>query len=405
MAGLFYVAQGLQIVRSILDDLLTVQRISAVPAILQVVSETTGLRFAAVARVTETDWTACAVLDRIEFGLKVGGELDITTTLCSEIHASHRPIIISQVSADPDYCNHHTPQMYGFESYISVPVLRADGSMFGTLCALDPLPRNLSDPATLAMFESFARLLTLQIDAEEQQQATRAALADERTTGHQREQFIALLGHDLRTPLASIQAASDLLVRRSAERDTKQLAEHVRASSQRASRMVDDLLDFARGQLGNGIPLNWTAAANLHLPLLQVVNELRTAHPRRVILEQVPELPVFACDPDRLAQLLANLVTNALHHGASTGPVIVRAEVVNGHFQLAVHNRGTPIPAQRLERLFRAYSQEDDTSRSGLGLGLFIVDQVAKAHGGRMQVSSNADVGTTFTFSMPIRRD
>jgi len=169
--------------------------------------------------------------------------------------------------------------------------------------------------------------------------------------------------------------------------------------------MVDDLLDFARGQLGNGIPLNWTAAANLHLTLLQVVNELRTAHPRRVILEQVPELPVFACDPDRLAQLLANLITNALHHGASTGPVIVRAEVVNGHFQLAVHNRGTPIPAQRLERLFRAYSQEDDTSRSGLGLGLFIVDQVAKAHGGRMQVSSNADVGTTFTFSMPIRRD
>ena len=103
------------------------QRISAVPAILQVLSETTGLRFAAVARVTETNWTACAVFDRIEFGLKVGGELDVTTTLCSEIHASHQPIIISQVSADPDYCHHHTPQIYGFESYISVPVLRANG--------------------------------------------------------------------------------------------------------------------------------------------------------------------------------------------------------------------------------------------------------------------------------------
>ena len=126
-------------VRTLLDDLLTVQRISAVPAILQVLSETTGLRFAAVARVTETNWTAC-VFDRIEFGLKVGGELDVTTTLCSEIHASHQPIIISQVSADPDYCHHHTPQIYGFESYISVPVLRANGSFFGTLCALDPLP-------------------------------------------------------------------------------------------------------------------------------------------------------------------------------------------------------------------------------------------------------------------------
>ncbi|AGA85161.1 GAF domain-containing sensor histidine kinase [Stutzerimonas stutzeri] len=391
--------------RSILDDLLTVQRISAVPAILQVVSETTGLRFAAVARVTEDSWTACAVLDRIEFGLKVGGELDVTTTLCSEIHASQQPIIISQVSADPGYCNHHTPQMYGFESYISVPVLRADGSFFGTLCALDPLPRDLSSPATPAMFESFARLLTLQIEAEEQQQATRAALADERITGHQREQFIALLGHDLRTPLASIQAASDLLVRRSTEPGTQRLAEHVRTSSQRASRMVDDLLDFARGQLGNGIPLNWTASANLHLVLSQVVNELRTAYPRRVLLEQLPELSVFECDPDRIAQLLANLITNALHHGASTGPVIVNAEVVDGHFQLSVHNRGTPIPAERLEQLFHAYSQEDDTSRNGLGLGLFIVEQVAKAHGGRMQVNSSADAGTTFTFSMPVRRD
>ncbi len=392
-------------VRSILDDLLTVQRISAVPAILQVVSETTGLRFAALARVTETNWTACAVLDRIEFGLKVGGELEVTTTLCSEIHASHQPIIISQVSADPDYRNHHTPRLYGFESYISVPVLRADGSFFGTLCALDPEPRDLSSPATRAMFESFARLLTLQIEAEEQQQATRAALANERTTGYQREQFIALLGHDLRTPLASIQAASDLLVRRSTERGTQQLAEHVRTSSQRASRMVDDLLDFARGQLGNGIPLNWTAAANLHLILSQVVNELRTAYPRRVLLERIPELPVFECDPDRIAQLLANLITNALLHGASTGPVIVKAEVVDEHFQLAVHNRGTPIPAQRLEQLFHAYSQEDDTSRNGLGLGLFIVDQVAKAHGGGMQVSSNAEAGTTFIFRMPLIRN
>jgi signal transduction histidine kinase len=77
---------------------------------------------------------------------------------------------------------------------------------------------------------------------------------------------------------------------------------------------------------------------------------------------------------------------------------------VGGHFQLSVHNRGTPIPSDRLERLFHAYSREDDTPRNGLGLGLFIVDQVAKAHGGRMRVTSSAEAGTTFTFSMPVRR-
>lgn len=256
------------------------------------------------------------------------------------------------------------------------------------------------------MFESFARLLTLQLDAEEQQQSTRAALADERLTGHQREQFIALLGHDLRTPLASIQAASDLLLRRSTEVGTQQLAEHVRTASQRASRMVDDLLDFARGQLGNGIPLNWTTPPELNRTLRQVTDELRNAHPRRVLLERLSPLEMFECDPDRIAQLLANLITNALHHGASTGPVIVTAQTDNGHFELAVHNRGTPIAAEHLERLFQPYWQDQGgSSRGGLGLGLFIVDQIARAHGGSMRVSSSAEAGTTFTFCMPIRRD
>ena len=98
------------------------------------------LRFAAVARVTEDSWTACAVLDRINFGLQVGGELDVTTTLCHEIHTSHETIIISKASEDRRYCDHHTPKMYGFESYISTPVFRTDGSFFGTVCALDPRP-------------------------------------------------------------------------------------------------------------------------------------------------------------------------------------------------------------------------------------------------------------------------
>ncbi|HBM07244.1 MAG TPA: histidine kinase, partial [Pseudomonas sp.] len=121
--------------RSITDDISAISRINAVPAILRVISETTGLRFAAVARVTEDSWTACAVLDRTNFGLQVGGELDVTTTLCHEIRASHETIIISKVSEDGRYCNHHTPKMYGFESYISTPVFRTDGSFFGTVCA------------------------------------------------------------------------------------------------------------------------------------------------------------------------------------------------------------------------------------------------------------------------------
>src|SRR5690606_10146230 len=94
--------------RSVAEDISTISRISAVPAILQIISDTTGLRFAAIARVTHDSWTACAVHDSIDFGLQVGGELDVTTTLCHEIHTSHQTIIIAKVSDDTRYCDHHT---------------------------------------------------------------------------------------------------------------------------------------------------------------------------------------------------------------------------------------------------------------------------------------------------------
>jgi GAF domain-containing protein len=182
-------------------DITTIGQISAVPAILQVIREMTGMRFAAVAHVTEDSWTACAVLDQLDFGLKVGGELDVVTTLCHEIRAAHVSVVIDKASEDPLYRDHHTPRLYQFESYISVPVFRTDGRFFGTICALDPKPAELKSSAIQSTMESFARLLSLQIEAEETLQLTEAALHKERQTAELREQFIAVLGHDLRNPL------------------------------------------------------------------------------------------------------------------------------------------------------------------------------------------------------------
>jgi GAF domain-containing protein len=101
----------------------------------------TGMGFAAVARVTADRWVVCQLLDRIEFGLKPGDELQIKTTICSEIRESGQCVFIDEVSADPEWRKHHTPAMYGFESYISIPIVLEDGSFFGTLCAIDPAPR------------------------------------------------------------------------------------------------------------------------------------------------------------------------------------------------------------------------------------------------------------------------
>ncbi len=129
-------------------DLAAIARISAVPTILRTISESTGLRFALVARVLPDQWVACAVHDEIGFGIKVGGELDVATTLCNQVRETHDPIVIDQASTDPTYCSHPTPKNYGFESYIAVPIFRRNGEYFGNVCALDPLPRKLDDGKT-----------------------------------------------------------------------------------------------------------------------------------------------------------------------------------------------------------------------------------------------------------------
>ncbi|MGF7177863.1 GAF domain-containing sensor histidine kinase [Azospirillum doebereinerae] len=387
--------------RSIADDISAIGRISAVPAMLQVICETTGLRFAAVARVTGSSWTACAVLDQIGLGLKVGGELDLVSTLCHEIHASHEPIVIDNVSEDTKYCNHHTPKIYGFQSYISVPVFQKDGSFFGTICALDPLPAHLSEPKVPAMLTSFAKLLAMQLEAEEGFERTEAALLDARQTAELREQFIAVLGHDLRNPLFGITSGAEYLLRRPLDATVAKVVDRMLASGRRALRLVDDVLDFARGRLGHGIPLDVRDCHDLTATLGQVVSELRSAHPGRTIRSTIGPVDGIRCDGDRIAQLLSNLVANALTHGAADGAVEVVAQQQGGVFTLSVTNQGRPIPADVIPRLFQPYWRPaSDTPQDGLGLGLYITGEIARSHGGRMEVASSPD-GTTFTFTLP----
>lgn len=383
-------------------DIATIGRISAVPAMLQVIREMTGLRFAAVARVTETSWHACAVLDDLEFGLKVGGELDLITTLCHEIRSAHVSVVIDKASEDPHYHNHHTPRLYRFESYISVPVFRTDGSFFGTICALDPSPAALKASAIQSTMESFARLLSLQIEAEESQQQTEAALQQERQTAELREQFIAVLGHDLRNPLFAINVGAERLLRKHPNPATDPILQHILNCGRRAAQLVEDVLDFARGRLGPGITLNIASSQDLEQTLHHVVAEVQSVHPERPIQCVIGDLQGIRCDRDRVAQLLSNLVANAITHGAPEGPVQVRAEVREGVFMLAVQNPGQ-IPPAILPYLFQPYSRPaSDTPQAGLGLGLYIADQIARSHGGRMDLASSAEHGTLFTFSLPL---
>jgi len=382
-------------------DIATIKRISAVPAILQVIRELTGLRFAAVARVTEESWTACAVLDQLDFGLQVGGELDVVTTLCHEIRAAHTSVVIDKASEDPLYRDHHTPRLYKFESYISVPVFRTDGRFFGTICALDPNPAQLKSSSIQSTMESFARMLALQIEAEENAQLTETALLQERETAELREQFIAVLGHDLRNPLFAISAGAEMLLRKHPDPAIDVRVRNILGSAQRATRLVDDVLDFARGRLGKGIPVNIQPCADLTEAVQQVVTEIRNVHPQRTIHASIGDLQGLPCDRARIAQLLSNLLANAVAHGDPEGDIEVIAQVDHGALMLAVKNQGH-IPEAVLPHLFQPYSRPSaSTPQAGLGLGLYIASQIAQSHGGHLHVASTAQSGTLFTFSLP----
>lgn len=146
------------------QDVDLVASIPAVARILEAVSRETGMRFATVARVSDTRWTACAVYDTINFGLRAGQDLVLETTICNEIREHGHTVTIDHASMHPLYSKHPTPALYGIESYISVPIYRANGQFFGTLCAVDPLPRRL-DQATVKTLEKYAKAIGAEIDA------------------------------------------------------------------------------------------------------------------------------------------------------------------------------------------------------------------------------------------------
>ncbi len=151
-----------------LDDIAALMAMPAVPGMLELASAMTGMRFVAVARVTADRWTACAVHDRLDFGLRPGDDLVLETTICDEIREHRHLVQFDQASTHPVFSSHPTPALYGFESYISVPMFRRDGGFHGTLCALDPNPSKL-DGATVKGFEVLAGVIGAHLDVQEAQ--------------------------------------------------------------------------------------------------------------------------------------------------------------------------------------------------------------------------------------------
>lgn len=378
------------------SDLATIARIEAVPTILEAVAELTGLRFVCIARVTATTLYFCALLDKLNFGFKVGDSVDVKTTLCEKVRERQAPIIIDSV-ADSEFGSHQAPRIYGFQSYFSIPLYRPNGEYFGTLCGLDPEVAELETEAMRKTLGLFAELIARQLANEVVLGQTRVALNDAIETSILREQFIAVLSHDVRTPLSTMLNGIETLGQY-VQPAAQPLLDTMRRSGKRISALVDDVSDFARGRMGGGISLNLRHESNLEQTLKQVIDELRQVHPGRTIEATMPTGVALLCDAPRMAQLLSNLVKNAIEHGAANMPVAVNLVASGGVFQLSVTNVGVPIAPEIQAQLFKPFWQGSKAgSRKGLGLGLFIASEIARSHGGTLEVNS-ADGKTTFIY-------
>jgi signal transduction histidine kinase len=380
------------------DDLDAIARMESVKTILEVICRTTGLGFSAVARVSEDRWIACAVRDEIAFGLKPGGELPIATTLCNEVRAHRDAIVIDHVALDERYCQHHTPRKYGFQSYISVPIFRRSGGFFGTLCAIDPKPARLKATSTLATFELFAQLIALHLDFQEQLAASERALVEARKAAELRERFVAVLGHDVRNPLGAIMSAAGVLEQNPDESSAVRMTSVIKRSGARIGELVDSLLDFARGRFGGGLSTMPSAGAELSFNLAQIIQEFRASSPAHPIEAQIALEKPVRCDTRRIEQMLSNLIANAITHGDPSGTITVTAASNTDEFVLSVANRGPQIPAFRLATIFEAFRGSNEST--GLGLGLYICSEIARAHHGSLNVTSTEEE-TRFVFRMP----
>ncbi|MFL5441548.1 MAG: ATP-binding protein [Myxococcales bacterium] len=222
-------------------------------------------------------------------------------------------------------------------------------------------------------------------------------------TARFREQFIGVVGHDLRSPLAAIVASAGLILRHeSLPAVVAKAAARIGSAGDRMGRMIRDLLDFTQARLGGGLPLS-RRDVDLASVVSQMVDEAAMGHPgREVSLTAKGDLR-GSFDPDRIAQLVGNLLENALTHGPPGARVTVAADG-GDPVRIAVANPGGPIPAAEQVKLFLPFERASRTAASkGLGLGLFIVDQIARAHGGTVEVRSD-ESETRFTAVLPRQR-
>lgn len=393
-----------------------VQSITILPTILDVISQTTGLGFVAVARVTAERWITCGVLDKLNFGLKPGDELQIETTFCREVRQNDKLVVIDHVEQSPEYLNHPIPIQYGFQSYISVPIITKSGEFFGTLCALDPQPNKLNNSKVVGMFTSYAELISFHLDAIEK---LRLKDLEIKKKDFQLESFDFVSSHDLQEPLRKIQMFTSVIVEKTNDKintDVKKYLNNIKNESQRMRNILNDLLVFSEykksSQKFKKTNLN-SLLENIRKRLSKEFSECNGT----IIVEDLPSVSIM---PDQIEQLLYNLITNSITFKSNNCNLKIaissktdlgknlkyeKLDFDTTYCELIITDNGNGFDPRYNEKIFGMFKRLDsDRQCNSTGIGLTIARRITENHKGFIVADGKIDEGATFKIYLPIQQ-
>jgi len=234
------------------------------------------------------------------------------------------------------------------------------------------------------------------------QQALEQAQAQALDRAKFAEQLVGIVSHDIRNPLSVIQMSAALLERGVGAEQQKAAVARITRAVQRTQHLIGDLLDFTQARVGGGLGIRKQAEADLHQAVAEAVAELAVGFPGCELRHERAGSGSCSADAERIVQAVGNLVANAVNHGDRQQPITVRTEGGEGVFRICVHNAGAPIPPQVLATLFEPMVRGSAPGAAkGVGLGLYIVRAIARAHGGEVSASSSAQDGTRFRMELP----
>jgi GAF domain-containing protein len=376
-----------------------IEQIDVLPDLLRVVCDVTGMGFSAVGHMTATEWTACAIHDRIGLGMRPRQQLDVATTLCHEVQKSRAPVCIDQASADARYWDHPTPLLFGFESYIAVPIVLADGVFFGTLCAADKRPVVVSEPRIRFMFACVARLVGQQIELRAASHRKRFVALNLHVVDNLRRLFVALQSSDESGSRYAFDLDGQHLDRTSWRPILQRLELLTAAGEEAPAAVIDEVLGYVRARPRGQMAVRVTDVANLAAQLHAVVKVGSLRHPARKVIANISLGSSFSCDEAKIKALATELLNNALSCGSPRGSVAFIASFDGSDLVIQVWS-DEDLPAAALADVFNPFL------RAGAGgtlerRRLPVCAEIVSAHRGELKVTSSSGNGTHFTARIP----